>query len=582
MPVAIPRYKQTQKRECPMAVMLKCKMCGGDLLITEGNTIATCEYCGSLQTVPTLDNEKKLSLFARANKLRAACDFDKAAAVYESIIAEFPEEAEGYWGLVLCKYGIEYVDDPATGKKIPTCHRSSYDSVMDDTDLEQAVENADVTAQKVYRAEAKAIEQIRKGILEVSSKEEPYDIFICYKETDEKGDRTLDSMVAQDIYDALTEKGYRVFFSRITLEDKLGVAYEPYIFSALHSSKVMLAVGTCFEHYNAVWVKNEWSRYLKLCAQDKSKHLIPCFKDLDAYDIPKEFRHLQAQDMGKVGALADLVRGIDKMIVAKPAPVQPAGVQTDDVNRLYIYNSALEDIKKKKVDRLKDAVNKLRSLGDWQDASARLMEAEKKLKKAKRNRAIIALVIICAIILPGYMINYSIKESQYEQAQRREAAYQYYNAKTAYEALDNFKDSKERAAEMDRLMQATENEMIALASYWDSDIKNKEKSLYLYLMDHGDEYVFDQRYTGSFFGSEKTLESFLGTESFNFHIRYDFETEEYLLIDEDILSDIAYDQETTDLAIPDSAIVRLRIEEKGKLIITNSENKFYRLNRYFM
>ena len=76
-------------------------------------------------------------------------------------MADFPYEAEAYWGLVLCKYGNEYVDDPATGKKIPTCHRSSYDSVMDDSNFEQAVENADLMAQRVYREEAKSIERIR-------------------------------------------------------------------------------------------------------------------------------------------------------------------------------------------------------------------------------------------------------------------------------------------------------------------------------------------------------------------------------------------------------------------------------------
>ncbi len=91
---------------------------------------------------------------------------------------------------MLCKYGIEYVDDPATGKKVPTCHRSSFESVMDDSNYEQALENADSTARKIYREEAKAIEELRKSIIEVSSKETPYDIFICYKETDEK--RTTD------------------------------------------------------------------------------------------------------------------------------------------------------------------------------------------------------------------------------------------------------------------------------------------------------------------------------------------------------------------------------------------------------
>lgn len=294
--------------------IIRCKMCGGDMEISEGTSVAVCEYCGTKQTVPHVDNEKKLTLFSRANRLRLACEFDKAAAVYENLVAEFPEEAEAYWGLVLCKYGIEYVDDPATGKKIPTCHRSSFESILEDSDFEQACENADVAARRVYREEAKTIEQIRRDILEVSGKEQPYDIFICYKETDENGRRTLDSVMAQDVYDALTEKGYRVFFSRISLEDKLGSLYEPYIFAALNSAKVMLVFGTDYEYINAVWVKNEWSRFLKLMAKDKSKHLIPCYKNIDAYDMPKEFQKLQGQDLGKVGATQDLLRGIEKLI----------------------------------------------------------------------------------------------------------------------------------------------------------------------------------------------------------------------------------------------------------------------------
>ncbi len=297
--------------------IIKCKMCGGDLSISEGSTVAECEYCGSVQTIPSADNEKKVSLFNRANALRAKSDYDRAAGVYESIIADFPEEAEAYWGLLLCKYGIAYVTDPATGNKIPTCNRSSFDNVLDDPNCIKAVECADVSARRVYNQEAKYIESIRKGIIEVSSKEDPYDIFICYKETAEDGNRTIDSVMAQDIYDKLTEKGYRVFFSRITLESMLGSQYEPYIFAALNSAKVMLVFGTKEEYFNAVWVKNEWSRYLRIMAKDKSKHLIPCYKGIDPYDMPEEFASFQAQDMGKVGADQDLLRGIAKFLPLK-------------------------------------------------------------------------------------------------------------------------------------------------------------------------------------------------------------------------------------------------------------------------
>ena len=137
--------------------IFKCKMCGADLPLEENITVCECEYCGTTQTVPTADNDKKMNLFNRANRLRFANEFDKAAGVFESIVSEFPEESEAYWGLCLCKYGIEYVDDPATAKKIPTCHRTSYDSIFDDGNFEMAQEYADVVARKVYRDEAKAI-----------------------------------------------------------------------------------------------------------------------------------------------------------------------------------------------------------------------------------------------------------------------------------------------------------------------------------------------------------------------------------------------------------------------------------------
>ena len=323
--------------------IIKCKMCGGDLQVIEGSTVCECEYCGSRQTVPAADNEKKMTLFTRANRLLRNCEFDKASGVFEAIVADFPEEAEAYWGLVLCKYGIEYVDDPATGKKIPTCHRSSFESVLDDSNYEQACENTDAVARRVYRDEARAIEELRKDIIEVSGKEEPYDIFISYKETDENGERTLDSVIAQDIYKELTDEGYRVFFSRISLESKLGTEYEPYIFAALNSAKVMIVVGTDYENFDAVWVKNEWSRFLKLIASGQKKTLIPVFKNMDAYDMPKEFSKLAAQDMGKVGAMQDLLRGVEKLLGRKgsAAPEAPVVQADSGLTALNAQNSAM-------------------------------------------------------------------------------------------------------------------------------------------------------------------------------------------------------------------------------------------------
>lgn len=293
--------------------IIKCKMCGGDLVLTEGSTIATCEYCGTQQTVPTIDDDKKARLYNRANQYRMDSEFDKAYAAYESIVNDQPDEAEAYWGMLLSEYGVEYVDDPKTGKMIPTCHRTLMRSVTSSTNYKAACQYADGESRIMYEDDAAVLDTLQKRVLNASAKEEPYDVFICYKETDEAGNRTADSVMAQDIYDALTTKGMRVFFSRISLEDKLGQDYEPCIFAALSSAKVMLMVTTDSDYCNAVWVKNEWKRYLDFMKNDSSKTLIPVYKDISPYTLPDEFANLQAQDMGKLGAIQDLVRGVEKL-----------------------------------------------------------------------------------------------------------------------------------------------------------------------------------------------------------------------------------------------------------------------------
>lgn len=296
--------------------IFKCKICGGSLEIDNAQSVATCEYCGTKQTLPKLDNERRANLYDRANHFRRNNDFDKAMGIYENILNEDNTDAEAYWSIVLCRYGIEYVEDPATHKRVPTVNRAQFTSIFDDEDYKSAIANADGYQREIYEAEATAINEIQKGILAISQQEEPFDVFVCYKETDASGRRTQDSVLATELYHELTREGFKVFFSRITLEDKLGVAYEPYIFAALHSAKVMVVLGTRPEHFNAVWVKNEWSRYLALIKNGAKKTLIPAYRDMDPYDLPEEFSHLQAQDMSKLGFMQDLTRGIKKIVEA--------------------------------------------------------------------------------------------------------------------------------------------------------------------------------------------------------------------------------------------------------------------------
>lgn len=146
--------------------------------------------------------------------------------------------------------------------------------------------------------------------------------------------------MAQDLYYELTKKGYRVFFARKTIE--LGKEYEPIIFAALNSAKVMIVLGTKPEHFNAVWVKNEWSRFIYM-SKDAHKMIIPAYRGMSPYELPAELSAFQSQDMSKIGFMQDLIDGIERCmhgeVSGKPTPHEAAqDYSTTSLKRL-IQNS---------------------------------------------------------------------------------------------------------------------------------------------------------------------------------------------------------------------------------------------------
>ena len=343
---------------------LKCKMCGSNLEIEDSITVCKCEKCGASQTVPDIEDDKELKLFERAGRLRFNCDFDKAAGIYNTITDSYPEEAEGYWGLILCKYGIEYADN-ASGKKVPVCHRISYDSVMDDEDFELVMENSDSESRAIFREEAKIIEENRKKYIQIAESEQPYDIYISYRAQDDNGDKTPVSEIAGHLYNKLTSAGYRVFLSEAALKGKKRSDCEPYIYSALNSANVMLALGTSYDDYNDVWVKNEWNRYLEIAVKNKNKCLIPCYKDVDEYDIPKEFAGLKVCQLGNDDTFNNIMAEIANVV--KPESVNQPAPQTEPAEEIELQE--IEIIEPVDINKLLDEGFAAIADKNWKEAN---------------------------------------------------------------------------------------------------------------------------------------------------------------------------------------------------------------------
>lgn len=270
-----------------------CEQCGGELeIIADG--IGRCTYNPShIQKIP----KRNQMLFQKAQKLRLEeKDFDGALEIYERIIFENPKESAAHWGIVLCKYGIEYVKD-YNGNYLPTCHRIIQESILDDGEFQLALKYASSKEElKKYQNQGKLIDQYQKKIKQIAANEAPYDVFISFKATDDHGFPTNDSITADRLYNYLSkELRMKVFFSPISLEGKTG-EFEPYIYAALKSAKVMVLVASSVESVCAVWVKNEWTRFIQMAKEDaeqKKTITLAMIGDLKKEQLPKKLQIYQ-------------------------------------------------------------------------------------------------------------------------------------------------------------------------------------------------------------------------------------------------------------------------------------------------
>lgn len=314
-----------------MLVAMKCPICGGEVKMNSDMKMGKCEYCDSPVVIPQ-NMEKIGNLYNLATFYRQNNEFDRSIETYKDILKEDSEEAEAYFGLAMSKYGIEFVEDPKNHKRIPTFHRTKEKSILIDPDYIKAIECADLSCRSYYQEQGQKIAEIQNEILKRANSEDAFDVFICYKESDDYGNRTEESVIGQELFYELDKLGIKTFYARLTL--KPGEEYEPVIFSALRTAKVMLVIGCNPQNYTSIWVRNEWSRFLELRENEHKKVIIPCYKNCSPYELPRELAAFQALDMNKIGFLQDVVSGIRKIVNIETHSEGELGEGTK-IDRLY-------------------------------------------------------------------------------------------------------------------------------------------------------------------------------------------------------------------------------------------------------
>lgn len=330
--------------------VVRCSSCGSSQVTAINDKIGECKHCKSTMILPR-NNEEIIALLNSAQIYRENYNYDLAIKSYQYVLEKDTSEASAYEGILLAKYGIEYVKDAYTGKLIPTCHRAHFKSIYEDEYYLSLMIIATEEQKQVIEQKVKEIDKLQKSIEKQLKNEQSYDIFISYKATDKNGEKTEDSLISREIYEELTKKNYKVFLAEKSLEDRLGSEYEPIIFKALHTSKLFILVGTKKEYIEANWVRNEWSRFIDRIKNNEDLPkgcFIPVFKNMNPYDMPKVNNTLvQSVDAGKLGYLVTLVDGVSKLL--KPEEEKSVLKTFTDVENFAEF----ERIKKEKKKELK-------------------------------------------------------------------------------------------------------------------------------------------------------------------------------------------------------------------------------------
>ena len=288
----------------------ECNFCGGAYEL-QGDR-RRCPFCGAYAP-ENMSNEEAYLIQTAYQKLRLT-EFEQAALEFDDIVQKYPENHHGYWGRLMSRFGVKYEKD-SDGSMIPTCYANSFASIAESPDYQKAMAHANEEFRAYYREQIAYTERVRKEWQEKASKEAPYDVFISYKESD-GGERTADSIQAQALYAHLTERGYRVFYSRETLRERAGEKYEPYIFQALHTAQVMIVYGCKAEYIESTWVKNEWMRYKNMIhhEQKKSNSLLVACDGFSPAELPNSLSSVQALNAQDRGFYSDLDAVVDRII----------------------------------------------------------------------------------------------------------------------------------------------------------------------------------------------------------------------------------------------------------------------------
>ena len=303
-----------------------CLHCGGDVRLDPRTGIPTCLNCRREYKDTLEDTSYELQEIVKARQQR---EFLKAEELCEELKKMQPESSEVYWQSLLAELGVVYVKEGNVSK--PTFFSFSYDDrekIKDSENYKKAIMFAkSEDDRRFYEEKATELDDLLKEFFDLVAKENSYDIFISFKQTEEvtnaqgetRAVETEDCAKAREIYNYFKDK-YRVFFSPVSIGKDTGIQgekYEPKILKALQTSQAMILVGTKRDYLAAQWVENEWKRFryfIEKGKKDKRSLILAYMRQIPALPLGLKDIQLPNVDMFNATYLKELEKQLDGFV----------------------------------------------------------------------------------------------------------------------------------------------------------------------------------------------------------------------------------------------------------------------------
>jgi len=302
---------------------LRCPSCGSTDLDPLPDGRYHCRSCSrDFPVDKSIPTEAQGLLSNAIDKRNRALDFDEASEILTDFIERFSNCSSGYYQRLLSSNGISYQNENDERINYPTLSRLSEKPITQEADYKKAIELAENDAlRNYYIHDIQRIEDLRKAAYATTNNKEKFDIFICFKASlpGDKKAMTHDYLVGQKIYSHYSSR-YQVFFSPFSI-DEFGVGYEPIIYHALRTARIMLVIGTDDPSYLSYhWVKNEWSRFLAMMRDEgptTGRVIVPVLDENFPFDKLPHALKIDSFTNGTrqyIDAGPDLYPSIDKLI----------------------------------------------------------------------------------------------------------------------------------------------------------------------------------------------------------------------------------------------------------------------------